>query len=111
MDPKRYGIELSTGGNILPALAAYKIMPGMEGAAYYYYDIPKNPVNDWLVTEHQKRFNAPPDFFTARGFSAAMAAGTAITKAKSTGTERPIATHQAAASKPPTGQAAFRDED
>ena len=24
LDPKRYGIELSTGGNILPALAAYK---------------------------------------------------------------------------------------
>ena len=50
MDPKRYGIELSTGGNILPALAAYKRLPGMEGATYYYYDIPKNPVNDWLVS-------------------------------------------------------------
>ncbi|MFX7705283.1 hypothetical protein ABTJ74_19805, partial [Acinetobacter baumannii] len=55
MDPKRYGIEISTGGNILPALAAYKRLPGMEGATYYYYDIPKNPVNDWLVAEHQKR--------------------------------------------------------
>ena len=22
---------------------------------------------DWLVAEHQKRFNAPPDFFTAGG--------------------------------------------
>jgi len=28
-----------TGGNILPALAAYKRLPGMEGATYYYYDI------------------------------------------------------------------------
>ena len=65
--PGRYGIELSTGGNILPALAAYKRFPGLEGAAYYYYEIPKNPVNDWLVAEHQKRFNAPPDFFTAGG--------------------------------------------
>src|SRR6188472_3546536 len=35
MDPKRYGIELSTGGNILPALAGYKSLPGMEGATYY----------------------------------------------------------------------------
>ena len=35
MDPKRYGIEISTGGNILPALAAYKAFPGMEGATYY----------------------------------------------------------------------------
>src|ERR1700710_1404907 len=54
MDPKRYGIELSSGGNILPALAAFNRLPGMEGATYYYYDIPKNPVNDWLVTEHPK---------------------------------------------------------
>ncbi len=44
LDPKRYGIEISTGGNILPALAAYKAFPGLEGAAYYYYEIPKNPV-------------------------------------------------------------------
>ena len=86
LDPGRYGIELSTGGNILPALAAYKRFPGMEGAAYYYYGIPKNPVNDWLVAEHQKRFNAPPDFFTAGGFSAAMAVVTAVEKAKSTDT-------------------------
>jgi len=71
LDPGRYGIELSTGGNILPALAAYKRFPGLEGAAYYYYEIPKNPINDWLVAEHQKRFNAPPDFFTAGGFAAA----------------------------------------
>src|SRR5215470_663002 len=35
LDPARYGIELSTGGNILPALAAYKRFPGLEGATYY----------------------------------------------------------------------------
>ena len=91
MDPKRYNIELSSGGNILPALAAYKRLPGLEGATYYYYAIPKNPINDWLVTEHQKRFNAPPDFFTAGGFAAAMAAVTAVQKAKSTDTEKLIA--------------------
>ena len=44
--------------------------PGLEGAAYYYYEIPKNPVNDWLVAENKKRFNgAPPDFFTAAASS------------------------------------------
>src|SRR6201991_2949191 len=85
MDPKRYGIELSTGGNILPALAAYKRLPGMEGATYYYYDIPKNPVNDWLVAEHRKRFNgAPPDFFTAGGFASPIAGGGAGGKGKET---------------------------
>ncbi|MBV9970457.1 MAG: substrate-binding domain-containing protein, partial [Xanthobacteraceae bacterium] len=90
MDPKRYGIEISTGGNILPALAAYKAFPGMEGATYYYYDIPKNPVNDWLVAEHKRRFNEPPDFFTAGGFAAAMATVAAVEKANSTDSEKLI---------------------
>ncbi|MBN8981302.1 MAG: substrate-binding domain-containing protein [Rhizobiales bacterium] len=111
MDPKRYGIELSSGGNILPALAAYKRLPGMEGATYYYYGIPKNPINDWLVAEHQKRFNAPPDFFTAGGFAAAMAAVTAVQKAKSTDTEKLIAAMEGMEFDTPKGKMVFRKED
>jgi branched-chain amino acid transport system substrate-binding protein len=83
----------------------------MEGAAYYYYDIPKNPVNDWLVAEHQKRFNAPPDFFTAGGFSAAMAAVAAVTKAKSTDTEKLISAMEGLEFDTPKGKMIFRKED
>jgi len=111
MDPKRYGIEISTGGNILPALAAYKAFPGMEGATYYYYDIPKNPVNDWLVAEHKKRFNEPPDFFTAGGFAAAMATVAAIEKAKSTDSEKLIAAMEGMEFDTPKGKMVFRKED
>jgi branched-chain amino acid transport system substrate-binding protein len=111
LDPGRYGIELSTGGNILPALVAYKRFPGMEGAAYYYYGIPKNPINDWLVAEHQKRFNAPPDFFTAGGFSAAMAVVAAIEKAKSTDSEKLIAAMEGMEFDTPKGKMIFRKED
>ncbi|MBV9286368.1 MAG: substrate-binding domain-containing protein [Hyphomicrobiales bacterium] len=111
LDPGRYGIELSTGGNILPALAAYKQFPGLEGAAYYYYDIPKNPVNDWLVAEHKKRFTAPPDFFTAGGFAAAMAIVTAVEKAKSTDTEKLISTMEGMSFETPKGTMIFRKED
>ncbi|UTD25907.1 substrate-binding domain-containing protein [Bradyrhizobium sp. WD16] len=111
MDPKRYGIELSTGGNILPALADYKRLPGMEGATYYYYGIPKNPINDWLVTEHQKRFGAPPDFFTAGGFAAAMAVVTAVETAKSTDTEKLIAAMEGVSFDTPKGKMVFRKED
>jgi len=111
MNPGRYGIELSTGGNILPAMAAYKSLPGMEGATYYYYEIPKNPVNDWLVTEHQKRFNAPPDFFTAGGFAAAMAVVTAVQKAKSLDTEKLIAAMEGMEFDTPKGKMVFRKED
>src|SRR5271154_4442439 len=111
LDPGRYGIELSTGGNILPALVAYKRFPGLEGAAYYYYGIPKNPINDWLVAEHQKRFNAPPDFFTAGGFSAAMAVVAAVEKAKSTDSEKLISAMEGMAFDTPKGEMIFRKED
>jgi len=111
LDPGRYGIELSTGGNILPALAAYKRFPGMEGAAYYYYGIPKNPINDWFVAEHQKRFNAPPDMFTVGGFSAAMAVVAAVEKAKSTDSEKLIDAMEGMAFETPKGKMIFRKED
>lgn len=109
--PERFGIELSTGGNILSQLATYKVVPGMEGAIYYYYEAPKNPVNDWLVKEHMQRFNEPPDFFTAGGFAAAMAAVTALKKAGSTDTEKLIATMEGMAFDTPKGKMVFRKED
>jgi branched-chain amino acid transport system substrate-binding protein len=110
-DPGRYGIELSTGGNILPALAGYKKVPGMEGAIYYYYEAPKNEVNDWLVAEHQKRFNAPPDFFTAGGFAAAMAIAKALETASDWETETLIKTMEGMTFDTPKGPMTFRPED
>ncbi|MFD2264525.1 substrate-binding domain-containing protein [Lacibacterium aquatile] len=112
LNPGRYGIELATGGNILPAMVPYKNLPGMEGATYYYYEIPKNPVNDWFVTEHKKRFNnTPPDFFTAGGMSAGMAAVAAITKAGGTDSEKLIAAMEGMEFETPKGKMVFRKED
>ena len=112
LDPKRYGIEIATGGNILPALAAYKPFPGMEGAAYYYYDIPKNDINKWLVVEHQKLYNAPPDFFTAGGMSAALAIVEALKKTNgATDTEKLITAMEGMAFETPKGKMIFRKED
>lgn len=111
-DPGRLGIEISTGGNILPALAAYKDFPGLEGATYYYYAIPKNAANDWLVAEHQKRFNAPPDFFTCGGMSAAISAVSALEKTKgNSDTEMLIAAMEGMAFETPKGKMIFRKED
>jgi len=109
---KRYGIEVFTGGNILPAMASYKNFPGMEGATYYYFGIPKNPVNEALVAAHYKEFKAPPDFFTAGGFSAAMAIVTAL---KATGgdtnTNKLIKTMEGMSFDTPKGKMTFRKED
>ena len=111
MDPDRFGVEIATGGNILAAMKAYKALPGMEGATYYYHDIPDNAVNDWLVKEHQARFDAPPDFFTAGGMAAGIALVEALKQAGSTDTEDLIATMKGMEFETPKGTMKFRAED
>ncbi|HEV8458058.1 MAG TPA: substrate-binding domain-containing protein, partial [Methylomirabilota bacterium] len=107
------GITITSGGNVLDVLKAFKgyNLEGMVGGAYYYYEIPKNPINDWLVREHTKRFNEPPDFFTCGGFAAAMAVVTAIQKAGGTDTEKLIAAMEGMEFQTPKGKMMFRKED
>jgi branched-chain amino acid transport system substrate-binding protein len=112
LDLKRYGIEIATGGNILPAMASYKNFPGMEGATYYYFGIPKNPVNEWLVANHYKQFKAPPDFFTAGGMSAAIAVVEALKKTKGdASTAKLTAAMEGMSFDTPKGRMTFRKED
>ncbi len=109
---KRYGIKLATGGNILPAMVAYKNFPGMEGALYYYFGIPKNPVNEWLVANHYKQFKAPPDFFTAGGMSAAIALVEALKKTGGDATAaKLIPAMEGMSFETPKGKMTFRKED
>jgi branched-chain amino acid transport system substrate-binding protein len=112
LDLKRYGIEIATGGNILPAMAAFKNFPGMEGATYYYFGIPKNPANEWLVANHYSKFKSPPDFFTAGGMSAAIALVEAFKKTNGdTNTEKLIKAMEGMSFDTPKGKMTFRKED
>ena len=112
MDLKRHGIEIATGGNILPAMVAYKQFPGMEGAAYYYFGMPKNAVNEALVARHYSQFKSPPDFFTAGGFSAAMAVVTALKKSNGDASANTlIKTMEGMSFETPKGKMTFRAED
>jgi len=109
---KRYGIEVGSGGNILPAMTDYKRFPGMEGATYYYLGIPKNPVNEWLVANHYKQFKSPPDFFTAGGMSAGIALVEALKKtAGDTNSDKLIKTMEGMSFESPKGKMTFRRED
>ena len=109
---KRYGIELATGGNILPAMVAYKQFEGMEGALYYYFGIPQNAVNSWLVANHYSKYKTPPDFFTAGGMSAAIAVVEALKKTKGdTTTDKLIAAMEGMSFETPKGKMTFRNED
>ena len=112
LDLKRYGIEIVTGGNIMPAMVAYKQFPGMEGATYYYFGIPKNPVNEWLVANHYSKYKTPPDFFTAGGMAAGIAVVEALKKTKGdVGTDKLIATMEGMSFETPKGKMTFRKED
>ena len=112
MDLKRHGIEIATGGNILPAMVAYKQFPGMEGAAYYYFGMPKNAVNEAMVARHYSQFKSPPDFFTAGGFSAAMAVVTALKKSNGDASANTlIKTMEGMSFETPKGKMTFRAED
>ena len=112
LDLKRHGIEIATGGNIMPAMVNYKAFPGMEGATYYYFGIPKNPANEWLVANHYKQLKTPPDFFTAGGMSAAIAVVEALKKtAGDTNTNKLIKTLEGMSFETPKGKMTFRAED
>ncbi len=115
LNPERLGIRLATGGNILPGLKAAKSMPGlngMQGATYYYYEIPKNPINDWLVAEHQKRYGEPPDFFTCNGMVTALALVAALDKTRgNTDSDTLIKAMEGMAFDSPKGRVKFRPED
>lgn len=112
LDLKRYGIEIATGGNIMPAMVAYKQFPGMEGASYYYFGMPKNPANEWLVANHYKQFKTPPDFFTAGGMTAAIAIVEALKKSGGdTATPKLIKTMEGMSFETPKGTMTFRPDD
>jgi len=118
MKVEKYGIKITTGGNILPVLKAtlpllkaFESLKGMTGGAYYYYELPNNPVNNWLVKEHTARFKEPPDFFTCGGFAAAAAVTTALAKAKSTNTEKLITAMEGMEFTTLKGRMYFRKED
>lgn len=111
MNPERHNIKFATGGNILAALVGYKPFEGMEGATYYYYENPKNEINNWLVEQHLERFGTPPDFFTAGGMSAGIAIVEAMKKAGTTETEALVDTMEGMRFNTPKGEMMFRPED
>jgi branched-chain amino acid transport system substrate-binding protein len=111
LKPERYGIVLAPGGNLLPILKTWKSYAGTEGAIFYYYGFPKNPMNDWLVAEHMKRYKMPPDMFTAGGFAAASAVVTALKKVPAAETEKLIAAMEGMDFDTPKGRMTFRKED
>ena len=112
LDLKKYGIQVSSIANVFSAMAPFKNIPGLEGSAYYYYGIPKNPINDWLVSQHERKFGSPPDMFVAGGFSAAMAIVEALTKTNGDASaDALVPAMEGMSVDTPKGKMTFRKED
>lgn len=84
---------------------------GMTGVVRYFYTIPDNPVNDWLVKEHTERYGEPPDLFTAGGMAAGIAIVEGIKKAGSADAKDLIPALEGMSFEGPKGTYTFRPED
>ncbi len=85
---------------------------GNVGLIVYHYTLPNNEVNDWLVEQHQARYNQEPDLFTECGFATARALPGGIRRAD--GPTRPQALTRGLHATPgegPTGHYTMRAED
>jgi branched-chain amino acid transport system substrate-binding protein len=112
LDLKRYDIHMATLVTDLPTLMHFKKLPGMEGATYYYYGIPKNPINDALVKMNYERSGGPPDFFVAAGFTAGLALIEALKRTNGdTASDTLIAAMERMTFESPKGKMTFRAED
>lgn len=106
------GIKISTGAPDIPALKTMNALVGMEGFTVYYHELPDNEINDWLVEEHNKRFNEPPDLFTPGGMTAAIAIVEALKKTEGdTDANKLIEVMEGMTFDTPKGPMTFREED
>ncbi|MBL0388727.1 substrate-binding domain-containing protein [Tumebacillus sp. ITR2] len=106
-------MKVTTG---IPDIAGIKAMGdgavGLQGMTAYYYGLPKNKENDWLVEHHKKDFNGtPPDLFTAGGFTAGIAIVEGIKKAHSTDSDKLITALEGMTVHGAKGDYTFRKED
>jgi branched-chain amino acid transport system substrate-binding protein len=113
MKVQEKGIKISTGAPDIAALSTMAPLVGMEGFTVYYYDLPKNKINDWLVSEHKKRFNGEvPDLFTPGGMSAAISIVEALKKTNGdTNADKLITTMEGMSFDTPKGKMTYRKED
>lgn len=105
-------VPVATGAPEIAALRTMQEISGNPGFTVYYHTVAQNPVNEWLVREHQARHGAPPDIFVSGGMAAAMAIVTALEETGgSTDAEDLIATMRGMEFDSPTGMRYFRSED
>jgi branched-chain amino acid transport system substrate-binding protein len=73
MKLQQQGITVVTGiPNIAAIKALFKGFSGMRGFTTYYYTLPNNDANTYLVQHDQSEYNTVPDLFDPDGMAAAI---------------------------------------
>jgi len=74
MQLQKQGITVVTGiPNIAAIQALFTGFQGMTGFTTYYYTLPHNAINDYLIAHDKSEFNTVPDLFDPDGMTAAIA--------------------------------------
>ncbi len=74
MELDKQGITVITGiPNIGAIKALFQGAEGMHGFTTYYYTLPNNPINDFLISHDKSQYNTVPDLFDPDGMAAAIA--------------------------------------
>jgi branched-chain amino acid transport system substrate-binding protein len=71
---KPANIKISTSTLDIAHLALYLNVTDRLGRLFclYYYDISKNPINDWLIKNYQAAYGMPPTYSTEVGMAGAL---------------------------------------
>lgn len=81
MKLQQQGITIVTGiPNIAAIQALFQGFDGMHGFTTYYYQLPHNAVNDYLIAHDQSEYHTVPDLFDPDGMAAAIAIVDALKK-------------------------------
>ncbi len=106
-------LTLATGfGDNVTMPMVYADAVGSVGMIAYHYTLPKNEVNDWLVTQHKAKYGSLPDLFTAGGMASGIATVRGLEATKGdTNADALIAALEGMSFEGPKGTYTFRKED
>jgi len=108
-DPGRLGIRLALANDLDPNAPPPEA--ALDGVASYFDGMPRNRVNDWLISAWRHRYRERPDGAAAEGMTAALALVAALRAAPSAETEALVATMEGLRFETPKGEMIFRKED
>jgi branched-chain amino acid transport system substrate-binding protein len=107
-NPGRFGIRLALCGDMDPNASQ---STAIEGVTSYFYSLPRNPANEWLVAAAREHSHGRPDTAMADGMTAAIAVVAMLAGAPATETGTLASSLAGLSFETPKGRMIIRPED